>query len=118
MKVQITAVQANGQMIRANRETFGMTPEAVLANWISKNPTCTRAALGDQPAAVETRSVRASGGSSTLLDLDGTALAASKCETCGVTTLSNKNNKSAARVHRVGCAAMRAGDFVTTMGGN
>lgn len=104
-------------MITANRETFGLTPEAVLANWKAKNPA-TRAAIGDKPAAEQRSNVRAAGGGYGLLDLDGTALAATKCDTCGVTTLSNKTDKSASRVHRVGCAAMRAGDFVTMIAGN
>lgn len=121
-KVTITAVQANGALITAHRESFGLTPEAVLANWKSKNPTCSRAAIGDKPAAVEQRSnvpapASTSYGEYELMDIDGSPLKQERCETCGVTTLSNKGTNSNMTVHRVGCKAARVGiDMVTTIG--
>jgi hypothetical protein len=110
MNFKITAVR-NGAPVLFNVD--GSTKEEAFARWKASamSAGCTRATADYEAANVpglETRSSRKA-------KLAVGAITSDRCETCGMTTLFNSWDRSASRVHKVGCASALPGDFVTTI---
>ena len=113
MKVSIRATREGAEHV-FNIEAANKT--AGLAYWrahsMSEGFANPVVSIDGSEARAEKRSVDP-GGAGTLMSL--TDLSASRCQTCGVTTLHNSWDKSTRRVHRVGCRVANRGDLVTTM---